>query len=96
MKKFSARLGREEGFTLVEALVAVSLLTIAIVLTITPVLSGFGVLSEAKLATIASNLAQARVEELRSLDYEDIGFPLGLPEGILAATETVTVQNIDF
>lgn len=96
MKKFSARLGREEGFTLVEALVAVSLLSIAIVLTITPVLSGFGVLSEAKLATIASNLAQARVEELRSLDYEEIGFPLGLPEGILAATETVAVQNIDF
>ena len=96
MKEMSARLGREEGFTLVEALVAISLLSIAIILTITPVLAGFDVLSDAKLATIASNLAQARVEELRSLDYEDIGFPLGLPEGILAATQTVAVQNVDF
>ncbi len=96
MRKFSARLHGEDGFTLVEALVALSLLSIAIILTITPVLAGFDVLSEAKLATIASNLAQARVEELRSLDYEDIGFPLGVPEGILVASETVTAQSIDF
>ncbi len=96
MKEISARLRREEGFTLIEALVAISLLSIAIILTITPVLAGFDVLSDAKLATIASNLAQARVEELRSLDYEDIGYPLGVPEGVLQASETVTVQNIEF
>ncbi|MDH3260115.1 MAG: prepilin-type N-terminal cleavage/methylation domain-containing protein [Acidimicrobiia bacterium] len=96
MKKISDRLRREDGFTLVEALAALSLLSIAIILTVTPVLAGFGVLSDAKLATIASNLAQGRVEELRSLDYEEIGFPLGVPEGILQASETVTAQSIDF
>lgn len=96
MRKISNRWRRDDGFTLVEALVALSVLTIAIVLTITPVLSGFGVLSDAKLATIASNLAQARVEELRSLDYEDIGYPLGVPEGVLLASETATIQDIDF
>ena len=62
----------------------------------TPVLAGFDVLNEAKMATIASNLAQGRIEELRSLEYTDIGFPLGVPEGILQASETATVQNIDF
>lgn len=86
----------DDGFTLAESLVALTVLTIAIVLTVTPVLAGFNVLSEAKLATIASNLAQGRVEELRSLDYEQIGFPLGVPEGILQASETATVQNVDF
>lgn len=96
MKKISSRLRRDDGFTLAESLVALTVLSIAIVLTITPVLAGFNVLSEAKLATIASNLAQGRVEELRSLDYEQIGFPSGVPEGILQASETATVQNIDF
>ena len=96
MKKIARRLRDDDGFTLVEALAALSLLTIAIILTITPVLAGFNVLSDAKLATIASNLAQARVEELRSLDYEEIGYPLGVPEGILQASQTATVQNVDF
>ncbi len=96
MEKITNRLRRDDGFTLVEALAALSLLSIAIILTVTPVLAGFDVLSEAKLATIASNLAQGRVEELRSLEYEEIGFPLGVPEGVLQASETVTAQNIDF
>jgi prepilin-type N-terminal cleavage/methylation domain-containing protein len=96
MKKFFDRLSRDDGFTLVEALAALTVLSIAIVLTITPVLAGLNVLSDAKLATIASNLAQGRVEELRSLEYEEIGFPLGVPEGILQASETVTAQKIDF
>ena len=96
MKKVSVRFGDEGGFTLAESLVALTVLTIAIVLTVTPVLAGFDVLNQAKLATIAANLAQGRVEELRSLDYQDIGFPLSLPVGILQASETVTVQNVDF
>ena len=96
MEKITNRLRRDDGFTLVEALAALSLLSVAIILTVTPVLAGFDVLSDAKLATIASNLAQGRVEELRSLTYEEIGFPLGVPEGILQASETVTAQSIDF
>lgn len=96
MKRLLQRLRSDDGFTLVESIVALTVMTIAIVLTIAPVLTGFNVLSDSKLTTIASNLAQARVEELRSLAYEQIGYPSGLPEGILQASETVTVQGIDF
>ncbi len=86
----------EDGFTLPEAVMALSVLAIGILMTITPVMSALSGLQRAKLVSIASNLAQAQIEEVRSLPYLDVGFPSSSPAGVLTATETTTVQGIDW
>jgi len=89
-------LRREAGFTLPEAVMALAVLAIGILMTITPVAAALSGLHRAKLVAIASNLAQARVEEIRSLSYFDVGFPSSSPAGVLTDTETVTAIKYRF
>ena len=86
----------ESGFSLPEGIMALTVLAIGIVMTIAPVLSGLDTLAEAKVNQVAANLGQAEIERIRSLDYADVGFPGSSPAGVLAASETVNIQGIDF
>ncbi|MFQ5968759.1 MAG: hypothetical protein ACE5MI_14335 [Acidimicrobiia bacterium] len=92
----SRSFARDDGFTLSEAAVALAVLAIGILMTITPVMAALGGLHRAKLVSIASNLAQAQLEEVRSLPYLDVGFPSSSPAGVLSPTKTVTLQGVDF
>jgi len=83
---------RQEGFTIVESMAAAVILVIAVVLTITPLALSMRVIDRSKEITVAENLAQARVEEIRSLDYTDVGNPGYAPDGIL---ERVVVEEIE-
>ena len=83
----------EDGFTIVEALVAVTILSIAIVLSIQPVMAALRGVSDARVISVSENLAQAEVEIMRSLDYEQIGLPGRTPEGSLVETREITVEG---
>ena len=87
------RLRREDGFTIVEAMVAVSMLAVAISLTIQPVMASLRRIADARTISVAENLAQAEIESLRALDYEDVGLPGRSPSGVLDEQHTVTVEG---
>lgn len=84
----AALFGREEGFTIVESMAAAVILIIAVVLTIAPMSAAMRLIDRSRDVTVAENLAQARIEEIRSLDYEDVGNPGYAPDGILERTTT--------
>lgn len=75
---------------------ALTVLSIGIILTITPVLNGLDNLDDARLNQVASNYAQSKIEEIRSLPYEDVGFPSSTPSGVLSPTESVNLQGVQF
>ena len=81
----------EDGFTLVETMTAAVVLVVAIVLAMTPIVVSMRAIDHAKEIDVAENLAQARIEEARSLDYEDVGNPGFAPDGVLERTLTKTV-----
>jgi hypothetical protein len=87
-KTTRARRG-EQGISIVESLVAVTILALAIVLSIQPVMSALGWLDESRSVSTAENLAQA-------LDYEDVGIPGYTPSGILEAEKTVVADNREY
>lgn len=63
---------QKKGFTLVEAMVAVFILTVGIsaILVIFP--SGLRIVRSSKMATVATHLAQEKIEEIISQPYADI------------------------
>ncbi|OFW66888.1 MAG: hypothetical protein A2Z12_00935 [Actinobacteria bacterium RBG_16_68_21] len=87
------RLREEEGFTIVEAMVAVTILAVAIALTIQPVVASLQRIGDARVISVAENLAQAEIESLRALPYEEIGLPGRTPGGVLTAHHVVTVEG---
>jgi len=93
-----SRRGRAEeaGFTIVEAVVAAGILIIAVVLTVTPLVTSMRALDRSKDVTIAESLAQARIEQVRALEFEDIGHPGAAPSGILNRLETETVEGANY
>lgn len=86
----------DAGFSLPEGIMALTVLAIGIVMTISPVISGLDTLADAKVNQVAANLGQAQIERIRSLDYADVGFPGSNPAGLLSTNETVNIQGIDF
>ncbi len=86
----------ERGLGLIELVIATSLMIVFLGMTITPTVSALRRLQGAKLTALAENLGQARIEEIRSLEYEDVGLSGGNPGGVLAGTETRTIQGVAF
>lgn len=84
---------RDDGFTVIEAMVAVSVLAVALALTIQPVMAALRRVSDARVILVAENLAQAEVESLRALDYEDVGLPGRTPAGVLTPERQVDVEG---
>jgi type II secretory pathway pseudopilin PulG len=83
----------EQGFTIIEAMVAVTILSVAIVLSIQPVMGAMRGISDARVISVGENLAQAEVEVIRSLSYEQIGLPGRTPSGSLAESREVIVEG---
>jgi len=86
----------EAGFTIVEAVVAAGILVIAMVLTVTPLVISMRALDRSKDVTVAESLAQARIEQVRALEFSDVGHPGAAPAGILVRTETQTVEGANY
>ena len=83
----------DEGFSIIEAMVAVTVLAIAIALSIQPVVAALSQVTESRRLSVAEHLAQAELEGIRALDYEDVGIPGYSPSGVLSAARDVTVEG---
>ena len=83
-------LNNEKGFTLIEALVAMAILTIGILALITMQTTAFKGNSKARGITTASNWAQDRIETLFNTKYELLADGTATsPDGFYTITWTV-------
>jgi hypothetical protein len=80
----------------VEAMVAVTLLALAIVLSIQPVVVALHQITDSRRLSVGEHLAQAELEAIRALDYEDVGNPGYTPSGVVPASRDVTVEGDDY
>jgi len=92
----ASRIRGEGGFSMIEAMVAVTMLLIAIVMSVQPIMASLIRVADARTITIAENLAQAEIESIRALDYRDVGVGGFVPAGVLTGTRNVEVQGRQF
>jgi len=64
----------KQGFTLIEVLISIFILTTGIIAVLQAFPLGTKILGSSKRTTIASQLGQAKIEELISQSYEEISF----------------------
>lgn len=83
----------DDGFTIVEAMVAVSVLAFALALTLQPMMAAMRRVNDARVILVAENLAQAEIESLRALSYDDVGLPGRTPSGVLEERREVVVEG---
>ena len=65
----------ESGFGVVEAMVAVTILAIALMLSIQPLMASLNRLDGSQNLSAAEKLAQSEIEAIQALDYDDVGLP---------------------
>lgn len=84
------------GFTLVETLVGVALLLMffASVVAIFDVVTKL--VGEARIRIVATALATEKMEIVRNMTFQDIGTQGGIPSGVLAQNEIISVNGQDF
>lgn len=78
---------------MIESLVAVTILALAVGLTIHPVMAALDRVAEARTVSVAQNLAQGEIESIRALEYADVGIPGHTPSGVLTEERTVVVEG---
>ncbi len=83
----------DDGFTIVEAMVAVTVLAIAIVVSIKPVMTALQAVSDSRVISVSENLAQAEIEVINSINYDQVGLPDRSPEGSLVEYREITVAG---
>jgi len=83
----------DDGFTIIEALVAVTILAIGIVLSIRPVMTALQAVSDSRVISVSENLAQAEMEVIHSLNYDQVGLPGRTPEGSLVENREINIAG---
>jgi type II secretory pathway pseudopilin PulG len=94
----------QRGFGLVETIFAFTLLALVLLALLTLLIGSIGTAKASRVQTLATQLANQRMEELRGLPYESIGILSSeieegdtmTPEGILPTTETTTFAGREF
>lgn len=71
-KKAFKRESRNDGFTLIEVLVTLLILTVVLTALLSCFIQGFDILTRMKQMTIATQSIQKELESIRSLPYSDI------------------------
>jgi hypothetical protein len=83
------RLRDEHGFTLMELVIATIILLIAGPPIAAVLLTGSQLGSNSLLRSSSDELAAAKIELVRAMPYDNIGFPGGNPPGTIASTNTL-------
>lgn len=87
---------RNRGFTLIEVVIAASVLAIFFAAIATIVQMVLSMVGESRVRSVASNLAQTKIERVRNLIYSDVGTVGGIPNGVIDQTEIINVNGQDF
>lgn len=88
-KRVLARVGAERGFTLVETVIAISLMAIVATSLVGLLGSAYTAQKLSRQKTIAQQTAQDEIERVRRMSYDAVGVPNGNPTGTLT-NHTVT------
>ncbi len=75
MQKSSPRTKRGQGFTLVEVMIASLVLTVMILSALGALLQGFKLLDTARNTTVAAQIAQSEIEDLRLQPWSKVSDP---------------------
>lgn len=81
---------------MVEVMVAVTLLALALMLTIQPVVVALDQINDARRLSVGQHLAQAELESIRALAYEGVGNPEYTPTGVIPSSRVVTVEGREY
>jgi len=84
-----ARLGSEDGFTILEILMASVLLLIAGVPITAVLVTGMQLGSKSLQRSSADELAAAKIELVRGMPYDNLGFPGGNPPGTISSSSSL-------
>jgi type II secretory pathway pseudopilin PulG len=82
------------GFTLIEALLAMALFILIATALATVLISAVNSQGLSRQKTVAQQAAMDQIEEIRRLPYDDVGTVSGNPPGTVPATQTVTMSGI--
>lgn len=88
--------GGERGVTLIDTVFGTALMLLVFAGIIAAFRLSVDIVSNNKARAGAIALANERMEFLRSLPYSSLGVSGGIPSGTLAATETVSLNNISY
>src|SRR4051812_31606271 len=87
-------LAREGGFTLIEMLMAMSLLLIVSTPLVTVMATGIVTNKFSRERTLAEQLTARKVEQIRSLTYDQVGTPNGNPPGAITTPDHLNLAGI--
>src|SRR3972149_2903695 len=85
----------EAGVTLIEMLIATTIFPLVASSLATVLTSAINSHKPARERTIAEQTAMGEIEEIRRLNYDDVGISGGNPPGTLQATQTVDVTGLE-
>lgn len=92
----SQNTNKKQGFTLIEVVLSIGILGIATGSLLVTLILGLKIIQDSKLRSVATSLANERIEQMRNLPYDLIGIAGGIPSGQLPATETINVQGVAY
>src|SRR4051812_46453518 len=87
-------LAREGGFTLIEMLMAMSLLLIVSTPLVTVMATGIVTNKFSRERTLAEQLTAKKVEQIRALTYDQVGTPSGNPPGTISTPDHLNLAGI--
>lgn len=87
---------RNQGFTLVELLVGVSVFTVIVIGVYNAYVSVYQVVSASRQKIAAIDLANEQLEIVKNLPYASVGVDGGIPDGLLSHVQTITRDNTVF
>lgn len=94
--RWSIKSKKNLGFSLIEAVVGLGLFSLISGSLILLLNISLKITTEDKARTGAMAVAEEKIEIIKNLPYEDIGTVGGIPSGSLPATETITLNKVNY
>ncbi|MBU0618837.1 type II secretion system GspH family protein [Patescibacteria group bacterium] len=96
MKACLKQYRRQAGQTLIEIIITIGLLAILFHAVFTLITASFRLLGDSRARLTARHIAQAKIEEIRNLPFDDVGTVGGIPPGIITQSETAMRNGLNY